>query len=120
MMSQGGLGSRREAQGVLDCAYAPLRLQGVPSLTGAQRPEEVRAIAVSTGWFDVIGVEPAMGRVFSAEEDVPGEDDVVVLSHGLWQRLGADPDIIGSKIQLSETLATVVGEVVKIRLENLA
>jgi len=78
-------------------------------LTGAQRPEEVRGMAVSQGWFEVMGVEPSRGRAFTPDEDVPGEADVVVLSHGLWQRLGGDPDIVGTTIRLSDTPVTVVG-----------
>ena len=79
------------------------------SFTAPENPEQVRAAMVTPHLFDVLGVEPVVGRVFSweeAETQVP----VVMLSHGLWERrYGADPGIVGSDVELDGSLATVIG-----------
>ncbi|MDQ3169122.1 MAG: ABC transporter permease, partial [Acidobacteriota bacterium] len=67
------------------------------------------AIATSHDLFDVLGAAPALGRTFRQGEDAPGSELVAVLSHGLWQELGSDPDIIGKPLQLSGFTRTVVG-----------
>ncbi len=74
-------------------------------------PEEVLGQAVSEGYFEMLGVEPARGRFFlPAENHTPGSHPVMVLSHGLWQRrLGADPDILGRKLLLNRHPFEVVG-----------
>ncbi len=80
------------------------------SLTGAGLPESVAAAAVMPNFFDVIGVQPALGRGFAAEEDQPGRDRVAVLSHGYWQRrFAGDPSLIGKTLQLNGRSCTVVG-----------
>ncbi len=80
------------------------------SLTGEGEPEQVQAGAVSADLFPLLGVEPARGRVFTTEEDKPGGERVVVLSHGFWQRrFGGDPNIINQTISLDSQGATVIG-----------
>ncbi|MFW6078571.1 MAG: ABC transporter permease, partial [Gemmatimonadota bacterium] len=80
------------------------------NLTGGDEPERVRGAFVSAGVFDVFGIEPALGRVYGAAEDRPGQDDVVVLSHGLWRRgFGGSPDVLGRTITLDGTARTVIG-----------
>ena len=60
--------------------------------------------------FDLLQVPPALGRSFRAEEDAPGKDAVIILSHGMWQRrFGGDPGILGRAITLSGTPVTVIG-----------
>src|SRR5262249_48920426 len=62
------------------------------SLTGRGEPERLVAARVSAGWFPVLGLRPALGRGFTAEEDADGGPRVVLLSDGLWRRrFGADP-----------------------------
>src|SRR4029079_6580535 len=74
---------------------------------GAERIVGVRATA---GFFDVFGVKPALGRVFTAAEDEPGRDQVAVLSHRFWTRqFGADPGILGRQIVLDARHYTVIG-----------
>jgi predicted permease len=79
----------------LEVAGAPLRL--------------VPGMAVSHELFDVLGAPPALGRTFRPGEDLEGAEQVVVLSHGLWQDLGADPAIVGKRLQLGGAARTVVG-----------
>jgi putative ABC transport system permease protein len=81
------------------------------TLTGGGEPEEVLGAAVTRGFFDMLGVQPALGRGFRPEES---ESDVssrvVVLSHELWtRRYGADPTLIGRTIPLDDVPHEVVG-----------
>ncbi len=81
-----------------------------PILGGNAEPERVQGQSVSSEFFRVLGVAPALGRSFLAEEDVPERNRVVVLSHGLWQRrFGADSSLIGRTIDVSGMPYTVVG-----------
>ena len=63
-------------------------------------PEIRTATIVSGNFFGVMGVQPALGRVFGPAEDAaPGRDAVVVLSHRFWQRvLAADPGVVGRRV----------------------
>jgi predicted permease len=80
------------------------------NLTGDGDPERVAAYAVTANFFPLLGVPPALGRVFTADDDRPGAHNVVMLSHGLWQsRYGSDPQIINRDIQLNGAKYTVVG-----------
>ncbi|HEX6729407.1 MAG TPA: ABC transporter permease [Pyrinomonadaceae bacterium] len=73
-------------------------------------PVTFRSALVSKGFFDVLGAAPLHGRVFAPEEYDPGKTNVVILSHGLWQRrFGSDPNIVGTKLTLDEQPMTVVG-----------
>ena len=66
---------------------------------------------VSGNLFQVMGVQPALGRAFRADEDqAPGRDAVVVLGHDFWkQRFGADPSVIGRRVRLNGVEFTVIG-----------
>jgi putative ABC transport system permease protein len=80
------------------------------NLTGVGEPEEIRAASVSVNFFQLMGVNPARGRGFSAEEEQPGKDRIVVLSHGLWQRrFGGDPGILNKNISLNGESHVVAG-----------
>ncbi|MFW6078277.1 MAG: ADOP family duplicated permease [Gemmatimonadota bacterium] len=73
-------------------------------------PERVRAGAVTANAFAALGVEAVLGRTFTAAEDVPGRDDVVVLAHGLWQRrFGGADNVVGRTIAVNGRARTVVG-----------
>ena len=64
---------------------------------------------MSAELFPVLGVSAAIGRTFTASEDAPGHD-VVVLSYGLWQRLfGGRPDIVGETVRLDRRPFEVIG-----------
>jgi putative ABC transport system permease protein len=80
------------------------------NLTGTGEPERLPARAVSAELFDVLGVKPALGRSFVAEEDRPGANPVCIISHGLWQRrYGSDSALIGKQINMSGASYTVIG-----------
>ncbi|HET9180413.1 MAG TPA: ABC transporter permease [Terriglobia bacterium] len=80
------------------------------NLGGAIRPERVRALRVSSGYFRLLGVAPELGREFLQDEDRIGGPGVAILSHALWERdFGADPKMIGVSITLDGTPFTVVG-----------
>jgi len=80
------------------------------NLAGADVPENVTAARVGWDFFRMLGVEPALGRGFLAEEDRPGADGVVVLSDGLWRRrFGADPGIVGREIRIDGVPRQVIG-----------
>ncbi len=73
-------------------------------------PEQVTSALVSASFFNALGVAPLMGRSFLREEDQPGGDRVVVLSHRLWQRrYGGDSNIIGKTIRVSDVDRAVIG-----------
>lgn len=68
-------------------------------------------VAVVTGrFFDVLAVGPLLGRTLARADDVDGAENVVVISHGLWQRrYGASPEVIGRRLILSDQPFTIVG-----------
>jgi putative ABC transport system permease protein len=80
------------------------------NLSGNGDPEPVFSAEVTPSFFDTLGVKPALGRNFAADEDLPGKNQVVVLSHGLWERrFGADPGIVGREIKLNGGTYSVIG-----------
>ena len=73
-------------------------------------PERVFGAAVTVNVFDVLGVRPAVGRFFSAQDAVAGEDHDVVLSYGYWrQHFGGDAGIIGRQIRIDAVSRRIVG-----------
>jgi putative ABC transport system permease protein len=82
---------------------------GNAMLSGDGEPEEVRSRKVTWNLWAVLGVRPALGRVFTEDEDDKGAR-VVVMSHGLWQRrFGGASDIVGRKISVNDEAYEVVG-----------
>jgi predicted permease len=80
------------------------------SLTAERKPEALRAAAVSSNYFNVLGVAAHLGRTFSEGEDQPGRDHIVILSHELWERrFGSDASLIGSTIRLNRENYVVIG-----------
>jgi putative ABC transport system permease protein len=72
--------------------------------------ERVSGGRVTDEFFAVFGARPLLGRTFLPEEDQPGREQVVVLSHSLWtSRFGADRDVIGRQVQLSGRPYTIIG-----------
>jgi hypothetical protein len=82
------------------------------NLTGEHQelPETVEAVGGSWNLFSVLGIEPALGRTFTAEEDQPNANHVVLLSWSLFQRrFGGDASILGKTVRLDTNAYTVVG-----------
>jgi len=80
------------------------------TFTGTDKPEQVDACAVSSGFFSTLGVQPRLGRAFTPEEDQPGRSNVVVLSHRLWQgHFGSNPSIVGQNVNLDGQSYLVAG-----------
>ncbi len=117
-----GIGLVRDQNGVSPPEYMELRVRnrvfeevaahdsGSLTLTGEGRPERIEAALVTASFFPLLGVQPAMGRTFTADEDRPGHSEVVVMSHGLWHgRFGADSQIIGRRLHLDGVTRTVIG-----------
>ncbi|HEV7890219.1 MAG TPA: ABC transporter permease [Pyrinomonadaceae bacterium] len=80
------------------------------NLTGMGDPERLEGKRASANLFNILGVEPLLGRGFLPEDDRPGGGRVAVLSHGLWQRrFGADPKVVGRSLELNGQSYEVVG-----------
>jgi putative ABC transport system permease protein len=81
------------------------------SLTGGSgEPEQLSGGIVSANTFEILGVPPSLGRSFRPEEDGPDQSDVVILSHGLWERrFGANPGVINQSIIIDNRARTVIG-----------
>ena len=108
VVSPGNFLHWRDANTVFEemAAFVDLRA----NLTGDSAPEQVPGQVVTPNLFSLLGVKTELGRTFAPEEGELGNDDVVVLSHGLWQRrFGGSPDILGKKIMLGGKSTVVVG-----------
>jgi putative ABC transport system permease protein len=80
------------------------------NLTGTETPEEIVGMDVTPDFFPTLGIAPAIGRAFAADEGPQGHDALVVLSHGLWQRrFASDPAVVGRTIQVNGRAVTVIG-----------
>jgi predicted permease len=80
------------------------------NLTEVERPERIEVLATSANYFTMLGVQPALGRVFTQKDDVPGFINAVVLSDGFWHReFGGDPKAIGKSIRLDGDLYQIFG-----------
>lgn len=80
------------------------------NLLAGEEPEQLRAMHVTANFFELSGYRTAMGRTFTAQEDVPGGPPVIVITHDFWQRrLGSDPRAVGKVLDLDNTAYTVIG-----------
>jgi putative ABC transport system permease protein len=94
--------------------FAAMTLYGQSSpgvnLGSEDRHEQVKILSVSHGFFQVFGVSPMQGRVFTPAEDVPNGPALAVMSFNLWQRrFNADPAMVGRAIPLNGVPHTVIG-----------
>jgi len=79
-------------------------------LTGGTEPERIMGAYVSGNLFSLLGVNVALGRTFTIEDEQPGRGQVVILSDAFWRRrFGADPGLIGKTILLSDKTFTIIG-----------
>src|SRR5579864_7538489 len=79
------------------------------NLATAEQPEQIVGKRATPGWFDMQGIPFLFGRDFLPEEGVPGHDREVILTHKLWNRLGANRSILGQALRLNGESYTVVG-----------
>src|SRR5262245_32927318 len=82
----------------------------MPDLTGTEQGEKLWALRMTADMFPMLGVEPMLGRVFSADEEAAGRNQVAVIGYGLWQRrFASDPNVLGKTITLDGRPYTVIG-----------
>jgi putative ABC transport system permease protein len=110
---QGGL-SVPDLQDYQDASRALETLAGVASrsltFSDSDEPERVLGAAVSWRLFSMIGIAPALGRDFNADDDRTGAADVVMLSDELWRRrYNGDPAVIGQAVTINARAYTVIG-----------
>ena len=87
-------------------AYAPRQFD----VTGEVEPERAQGLIVSTGLFEMLGVQPRIGRGFLRADGAPGAERVVVISEALWRRkLGAREDVLDAKLNLNDQSYRIVG-----------
>ncbi|HVG29686.1 MAG TPA: ABC transporter permease [Pyrinomonadaceae bacterium] len=113
----GGVGVEQSYPNFLDLRAQCQSCEGMAAYGGAttflmnpgEEPERVRGVQASADLLPLLGVKPALGRVFTAAEDQVGGRRVVVLSYGVWQRFfGGNPKIIGQDIPLGGSAPTTV------------
>jgi putative ABC transport system permease protein len=108
VVTGGTFGDWRESSRTLDglAAYQPRSY----TLTGFDEPIRLRGTAVSTSMFPMLRAVPAQGRLFAANEDRPGADQVAIISEQLWARhFGRRRDVVGKTIALDDRQFTIVG-----------
>ena len=80
------------------------------SVTGAGEPEHVQGLDVTDGTLRILGVVPALGRLFAREDDSPGKPETVLLSYGYWRRkFGADSSVLGRSITVDGKPRVIIG-----------
>jgi putative ABC transport system permease protein len=83
---------------------------GQSAITGLGDVEQVNTLLATAGALRSLGVQPALGRSFSRDEDQPGAAETVILSDGYWQRrFGGDPNVVGRAIMVDGTPREVIG-----------
>ena len=82
----------------------------MPTLTGLEFPDRLTGLQATATLFELLGEQPILGRTIRADDGVDGQDRVIVLSYGLWQRhFGGDPDVLDRSVTLDGTAFTVIG-----------
>ena len=80
------------------------------NLTGSNEPERVAAAKVGTEFFNILAIEPMLGRTIAPNEQGPNGERVLVISYGLWQRrFGGDKAVLGQKVFLDDEPFTIIG-----------
>ena len=79
-------------------------------LTGVGDPERIKSCVVTTNFFQVLGVQPMLGRSFLPEEQIPGTPHSVIISHDLWRRaFNSDPSLVDKRLTLNGRSLAVAG-----------
>jgi putative ABC transport system permease protein len=80
------------------------------NLTGADEPERLQGAQTTANFFDVMGIRPLFGRLYTDANETPGNDGVVLLSYGLWQRkFGGSNDVLGKTMTLNGRTFEIIG-----------
>ncbi|MEX0322416.1 MAG: ABC transporter permease [Puniceicoccaceae bacterium] len=83
---------------------------GTVNVSIDSNPIRFNGSRISHTWLDILGVEPLIGRGFTAEEDTPGAAPVLILSYAAWQNhYSGDPEVIGKTASINGKLGTVIG-----------
>jgi putative ABC transport system permease protein len=99
-----------QATSVLESSAAYDVLLSGFNLTTTGAPERLAALHVSANFFQTLGVQPELGRTFAENEDQPGHDNEVLISHRLWEsRFASDPAVVGRTLVLNGRPYSVVG-----------
>jgi putative ABC transport system permease protein len=91
---------------------ASLALFGAAGFTidTAEGATSIRGVRTSANYFDVLGIQPVLGRTFTPSDEMPGRHQVIVLSNGLWQeRFGGRREALGQRLRLNGEAYTVIG-----------
>ena len=100
----------RDQNQSLESLAAARSNSGPVTISGGDEPERVPGTLVSVNFFPTLGIQPQLGRQFTAEEAELSAPNVVIISHGYWQRrFGGSPDAVGSTLVVNGLPATVVG-----------
>jgi predicted permease len=82
----------------------------VLNFTGAGEPERLNGLRMSANGLHLLRARPVLGRAFAPDEDQPGKEKVIVLSHQLWQRrFGGEHDVVGRAVLLNDERYTIIG-----------
>lgn len=112
---RGGVGGpdfvelRKSNAVIEDVAALRQMLGGIFAPREGADPSEIAVTLATPNLFDMLGVKPMLGRGFTAAESGPGRPNLIVLTHGLWNRIGADPGIVGGDVRLQGNAYTVIG-----------
>jgi putative ABC transport system permease protein len=80
------------------------------SITGVAEPEEVQSLIATEGLLPMLGATPALGRLFTKQDDSPGAPDTMILTAGYWRaRFGGDPSVIGRRVLVNGRAREVIG-----------
>jgi len=80
------------------------------NLTGVGEPQRIQSCVVTTNFFQVLGVQPMLGRSFLPESETPGSPFTAIISHDLWRRqFGSDPNVINKSLTLNAHQVAVIG-----------
>jgi putative ABC transport system permease protein len=80
------------------------------TITGLERPEQVRTVGMTSDVLTVLGIAPLAGRSFSRADEDPGSPPTAILTYGYWQRrFGGDPSIVGRRLVINGQSSDVIG-----------
>lgn len=99
----------QKAGGVIEGAAGLRRQLSTFAVRESADPIEIAVMGTSPNLFDLLGVAPSLGRGFTPDEVGPKHSPVIVLTHSLWNRLGADPAILGTNVRVNGQPFTVIG-----------